>query len=305
VTLTAWWLQNIFGKASAAQQTAEDAKTSTPASKSPGAAASKEDKSAALLNSTAGSRTSKILQQVKAQVVGRNAARKADFMDTMSKIGSKGKPLSPRSQRLLGGLSGDKYKDLKAEHIPSEREKQRLAAKAKKAKEEAENAGEDEDDFNLDPNLASPNTIIRRAKKAPEASKATMAQVNEILSQSSKLIANQFKGMSERRLKERIKISLDTYDTSKDGLLQADEVQKALTGLGQTLTMEQAHEFIRTNAQDHNPDALTLDDFERVVRLMLFGSEAGISRVQSSDTSEAASIIEVQEDAGPAASQGS
>ena len=65
-----------------------------------------------------------------------------------------------------------------------------------------------------------------------------MGQVNEILGQSSKLIANQFKGMSERRLKERIKISFDTYDTSKDGLLQADEVQKALTGLGSVCVCE-------------------------------------------------------------------
>ena len=66
--------------------------------------------------------------------------------------------------------------------------------------------------------------------------------------------------------------------------------------------MDQAREFIRTNAQDNNPDALTLDDFERVVRVMLFGSEAGISRVQSSDTSEAAAIIAAQEAAGAAAS---
>ena len=52
-----------------------------------------------------------------------------------------GKPLSPRSQRLLGGLKGDQYKDIKAEHIPSERERQQAAAKAKMAAEKAEGSG--------------------------------------------------------------------------------------------------------------------------------------------------------------------
>ena len=55
-----------------------------------------------------------------------------------------GKPLSPRSQRLLGGLKGDQYKDIKAEHIPSERERQQAAAKAKTAAENAAGSGGEE-----------------------------------------------------------------------------------------------------------------------------------------------------------------
>ena len=87
---------------------------------------------------------------------------KATFLQTMGKIGTKGnlsprcvlehmssnpppapRPssdthahLSCRSQRLLGGLSGAKYKDIKADFIPSERAKAEAAARAKRAAEE-------------------------------------------------------------------------------------------------------------------------------------------------------------------------
>ena len=37
------------------------------------------------------------------------------------------------------------------------------------------------------------------------------------------MLAAQFKGMSERKLKERIKISFDTFGTSKDGVLQVGD----------------------------------------------------------------------------------
>lgn len=220
-----------------------------------------------------------------------NQARKANFLDTMSKISDKGKPLSPRSQRLLGGLKGDQYKDIKAEHIPSERERQQAAAKAKMAAEKAEGSGGEQEVDDSD----SPTSILRRAKSASMAAKKQMEEVNKILENSSKMLAAQFKGMSERKLKERIKISFDTFDTSKDGVLQVDEIQKALTGLGQPLTTEQATEFMRKHSSGEAKDGLTLHEFENVVRVMLFGDPEAISRVESGEDDEARRIIAEQQ----------
>ena len=48
---------------------------------------------------------------------------KATFEEKVGKIAGARGSLSPRSQRLLGGLSGATYKNIKADYIPSERAK--------------------------------------------------------------------------------------------------------------------------------------------------------------------------------------
>lgn len=223
---------------------------------------------------------------------------KMSFLEKMGQIGGKGK-LSPRSQRLLGGLSGAKYSDIKADYVPSEKAKNEAFARAQKAESERLRrleAGEDSAEEQDDDEEAelSPTTILRRAKRTSSACQTTMAQAQEALAASSKLIASQFKGMSESKLRARIKITFDTYDVSGDGLLQVEELHGALTGLGQTVTMEEAAEFVRVNAMDGTPDELTFGDFERVIRKMLFGDEAGISRVVSGEEPSAeASSAEV------------
>jgi len=217
----------------------------------------------------------------------------------MGKIGTKGN-LSPRSQRLLGGLSGAKYKDIKADFIPSERAKAEAAARAKRAAEEkarkaqagSDEEGDDTADFE---GALSPTTILRRARKTSSAAKTQMAEAQNVLASSSKLIAEQFKGMSERKLRERIKITFDTYDVSGDGLLQVDELHGALTGLGQSVSMDEAAKFVAENGSylegapvkpGQEPDELTFDDFERVIRRMLFGDEHEISRLASAEVGE-------------------
>lgn len=171
------------------------------------------------------------------------------FLEKMSKIGSKGH-LSPRSQRLLGGLSGAKYGDIKADFVPSEKAKIEAIAKAKKAEHEkvrklqaGEDSSENDQEAEEDEEALSPGTILRRARRTSSVCKATMDEADKVLAASSKLIAAQFKGMSESKMRERIKITFDTYDLSKDGLLQVEELQRAFTSLGQTVTMEEVQQF--------------------------------------------------------------
>jgi len=237
-----------------------------------------------------------------ASLAQRVGAQRGSFIDTMSKIQKTGKALSPRSQRLLGGLSGDQYKDIKADHIPRERERID-AAKAKKLKDEADakriKSGAEEEEAEEAGSPNSPTTIIRRARRTSMSAKVQMAEVQTMLASTSKLLANQFRGMSERKLRERIRITFDTYDVSGDGFLQVSEVHDALTGLGQTLTLVEAQEFVRLNVQgDGNAPGLTISDFETVVRTMLFGDATGISRISSAGNGEAAAIIAAQEAAG-------
>ena len=58
----------------------------------------------------------------------------ATFEEKVCKIAGARGNLSPRSQRLLGGLSGASYKNIKADHIPSERAKIEAAARYTKTK---------------------------------------------------------------------------------------------------------------------------------------------------------------------------
>ena len=78
--------KNIFGKSAGAAAAAK------PDATSPGSKKSKEDKIADKLNGA-----SQILQAAKAQVQG-NTGRKIDFVETLNKISSKGKPQSPRAR---------------------------------------------------------------------------------------------------------------------------------------------------------------------------------------------------------------
>ena len=84
------------------------------------------------------------------------------------------------------------------------------------------------------------------------------------------LLAKRFKGLKKECLKDEIKVVFETFDESGDGVLQADEVQQALRGMGQILTMEQANAFVTQYSSGGAVDGLTLGDFEHVVRLMLF-----------------------------------
>ena len=43
----------------------------------------------------------------------RDTQTQTTFLETMDKISGKGKPMSPRSPRLLGGLKGQSYRRLK------------------------------------------------------------------------------------------------------------------------------------------------------------------------------------------------
>ena len=64
--------------------------------------------------------------------------RRAGVGALVERGAGKGRPLSARSQKVLGGLKGDQYKNIKADHIPRERERAEAAAKAKKVGQRCE-----------------------------------------------------------------------------------------------------------------------------------------------------------------------
>mmetsp|Transcript_21336 Transcript_21336/g.48203 ORF Transcript_21336/g.48203 Transcript_21336/m.48203 type:complete len:587 (-) Transcript_21336:230-1990(-) len=115
----------------------------------------------------------------------------------------------------------------------------------------------------------SAEKVLSRLKTMRREVNAELVHTRTILAKSSALLVNQFRGMSESKLKERIKIAFDTYDTSKDGILQPNEVKEALRGLGQTLDDAAVEAF----CSEHGTNGeISLSDFESMVRNALAGN---------------------------------
>ncbi|EKX47537.1 hypothetical protein GUITHDRAFT_106524 [Guillardia theta CCMP2712] len=94
---------------------------------------------------------------------------------------------------------------------------------------------------------SSGNATITRLKSVREDVESTLVLTQSILNETSSLLASQFRGMTSRELKSRVKLSFETYDTSKDGVLQPHEVKAALAGLGANLSDTQV--LVKGNGQ--------------------------------------------------------
>eukprot|EP00960_Hanusia_phi_P017535 516123-Hanusia_phi.AAC.7 len=75
---------------------------------------------------------------------------------------------------------------------------------------------------------SSGNATITRLKSVREDVESTL-----VLTQSSESLGH---SKTSSQLKSRIKLSFETYDTSKDGVLQPHEFKAALAGLGAKLS---------------------------------------------------------------------
>mmetsp|Transcript_44976 Transcript_44976/g.66022 ORF Transcript_44976/g.66022 Transcript_44976/m.66022 type:complete len:385 (-) Transcript_44976:499-1653(-) len=114
--------------------------------------------------------------------------------------------------------------------------------------------------------LTGNRQVLSQLKATRQAMRHDMTAISSVVRGSSGLLQSHFRGLSSRQLSERIAIAFETYDTSRDGLLQVSELLQACLSFG----MEVEEDEVGAFAEEYGSNSeLNPQQFETMVRVAM------------------------------------
>jgi len=110
--------------------------------------------------------------------------------------------------------------------------------------------------------------VLRKASATQRELAHTLASLHKTLENASAHLHDYYKTVPAEELSERISITYQSFDTNRDGVMQASELSEALVEMGMHLSEEELQQLFEEYDADGN-GTIELDEYEHIVRTSL------------------------------------